>query len=267
MLKRKSFIIGAVLALVMVLGVAGCTSDELKALKGTLQKIDSVSGNLTVKLQDGSTQTFNFTDVKIDTIRQTLGNATLEVGDQVTVRLHKNGDLTNIAVNVAEVRGVIKSLGSDNVAISTEHNVDITLRVTPDISIVIDGKNSPTFADLKVGQEIEAKYNVSTMIALRIHLETTEEGRDIDGIIKSLDSIKKTITITTNKHIDTTLLVTSDTAIFINDKGQSAFSDFQVGQRVEANYDLSSMNALKITVEEQNGNAWGKGHDNGKGND
>jgi hypothetical protein len=44
MLKRKSFIIGAVLALVMVLGVAGCTSDELKALKGTLQKIDSVSG-------------------------------------------------------------------------------------------------------------------------------------------------------------------------------------------------------------------------------
>jgi uncharacterized protein YuzE len=163
MQKRKSIIFGAVLAVVMLLSVAGCTPGELQALQGILQKVDSASGNITVKLQDGSTQTFNFTDVNVETIRQALGNATLEIGDQVMVKVHKNGSVADIDVQNAEVEGIIKSLGTNSVTITTEHMVDVTLQVTTDTIIRIEDKAIATFADLKIGQTVEAKYNVSTL--------------------------------------------------------------------------------------------------------
>jgi Cu/Ag efflux protein CusF/uncharacterized protein YuzE len=267
MLKRKSIIFGAVLAVIMLLAVAGCTPGELQALQGILEKVDSASGNITVKLQDGSTQTFNFTDVSVETIRQTLGNATLEVGDQVMVRIHKNGDIANIDVQNAEVEGVIKSLGTSSVTITTEDMLDVTLQVTTDTGIRIDAKASASFADLALGQTVEAKYNLNTMMAARIHVDTGEEYWDIDGTVKAVDASVKTITIATDKGVDITLLVTPDSTIFIQGEGKSAFSDLAVGQQVEARYDPSTMAALRIMVENHKGNAWGQGHDKGKGND
>jgi hypothetical protein len=267
MIKRKGFIWGAVLAVVMLLSVAGCTPGELQALQGILQKVDSASGNIIVKLQDGSTQTFNFTDVNVETIRQALGNATLEIGDQVLVKVHKNGSVADIDVQNAEVEGVIKSLGTASVTITTEDMDEVTLLVTPDTSISIDDKAISTFADLKAGQTVEAKYNVTTMNAARIHVDTGEEDRDIEGVVKSVDAAVKTVTVTTDKGADVTLLVTPDSAIFIQGEGKSAFSDLEAGQRIRVRYDLASMSALRIMVENQKGNAWGKGHDNGKGND
>jgi hypothetical protein len=108
MLKLKPFLRVTILAVVILLGVAGCTPSEIQSIEGTLQNIDSVSGNVTVKLKDGSTNTFNFTDVNVETIRQALGSASLEIGDQVTIKVHKNGDVDELDVRNAEVgtRGV-----------------------------------------------------------------------------------------------------------------------------------------------------------------
>jgi hypothetical protein len=170
MIKRKPLLLAAILAVVMLVGVAGCTPGEIQALQGTVQNVDSVSGNVTVKLKDGSTKTFNFTDVKVETIHQALGSASLEIGDQVTVKAHKNGNVEELDAQNAEVNGVIKSLGTDNVTITTEKKGDITLQVTSETRIKINDKGTDSFSDLKLGQKVEAKYDVTSKKALRINV-------------------------------------------------------------------------------------------------
>jgi len=170
MIKRKPFLLAAVLAVVMLVGVAGCTPAEVQALQGTVQNVDSVSGNVTVTLKDGSTQTFNFADVTVDTIRQALGGAGIQIGDNVTIKAHKNGDSEELDAQNAEANGVIKSLGADNVTITTKKHGDITLQVTSETRIRINTKGTDTFSDLKVGQQVEAKYDVASQKALRINV-------------------------------------------------------------------------------------------------
>ncbi len=253
MLKRKPFLLAAILAVVMLVGVAGCTPGEIQALQGTVQNVDSISGNVTVTLKDGSTKTFNFTDVKVETIRQALGSASLEVGDQVTVKASKNGKVKGLEVQKAEVGGVIKSLGTDNVTITTKKKGDITLQVTSDTRIRIEDKGTANFSDLKVGQKVEAKYDVTSKNALRINVELAEEEDEdegeIEGIVKAIDTTNKTVTITTEKKGDITLQVTSETVIRIEDEGTAAFSDLKVGQKIEAEYDVNSMKAVKLTID------------------
>jgi hypothetical protein len=249
MLKRNPFLLAVILAVVMLVGVAGCTPGEIQALQGTLQTIDSVSGNVTVKLKDGSTKTFNFADVKVETIRQALGSASLEIGDQVTIKASKNGEVKGLEVPKAEVGGIIKSLGTGNVTITTKKKGDITLHVTSDTRIRIEDKSTAAFSDLKIGQEVEAKYDVSTKNALRINVDMEEEEGEIEGIIKVLDTANKTVTITTEKKDDITLKVTSDTVIWIEDDGTAAFPDLKVGQKVEAKYDVSAKNAVKLDID------------------
>jgi Cu/Ag efflux protein CusF len=271
MLKRKLFWLPAILAIVMMVGVVGCTPAELQALQGTLQNVDSVSGNVTVKMKDGTTQTFNFTDVKLETIRQTLGNATLEIGDQVTVRAHRNGKVEQVDVENAEVHGIIKELvagtgtGTGTMTITTIKKGDITLNITPDTKIRIEDKGTAAFADLKAGQEVEAKYEVSSMNTLRINVEINDEEGEIEGTIKSIDTTANTVTITTQKKGDIVLKVTPKTIIRIEDKGTAALSELKAGQKIEAKYDVSTMEALKLNVENGDDEQDGENNNNHQG--
>lgn len=102
--KRKSLLVGILLAAMLVtVGVSGCTPDELTALEGIFQNMDSVSGTITVQLTDGSTQTFNFSDVKAETIRQALGDLSIEAGDTVILQVDGNGDVQEIEGNNNDV--------------------------------------------------------------------------------------------------------------------------------------------------------------------
>jgi hypothetical protein len=243
MLKRKLFFsVGGLISLVMLIGIVSCTPAEIQALQGTLQNVDSISGNVTVKLNDGTTNTFNFNDVKIETIRQSLGGATLEIGDQVTVRIRTNGHIEEVDAHYAEAGGVINSLGTGNVTFTSKKG-DITLNVTPDTKIRIEDKGNATSVDLKVGQKIEAKYDVST------NNDGKHDGAEISGTIKTIDKANQTFTITNQKRGDVILNVTSGTVIRNEDKGTAAFIDLKTGQKIEATYDLNTKNAIKLTVE------------------
>jgi hypothetical protein len=254
MLKRKPFLLAAILAVVMVMGVAGCTQADVQALQGTLKNVDSVSGNVTVTLKDGTTRTFNFTDVKVDTIKQALGNANLEIGDQVTVKVRKDGHVEEVDVKYAEVHGVIKGVGTDNVTITTKKQGDVTLKVTSETKIRIGDKGTANLTDLKIGQQAEVKYDVTTKNALRINADAgkDEEKRnegETEGAVTATDNNTKTVTIKTEKGENITLNVTSNTTIRIEDHRTAAFSDIQVGQKIEAKYDKSNMNALRLVIE------------------
>jgi hypothetical protein len=119
---RKTFILATILAVTTLVGMPGCTPVELQALAGTLQNVDTVSGNVTVTLKDGTTKNFNFADVKVATIAQSLGGASLQVGDNITIKTNKNGDIEEIDTNNAEVTGVIQSVGTNNITITTTAN-------------------------------------------------------------------------------------------------------------------------------------------------
>jgi hypothetical protein len=169
--------IGLAAGALLLIGTA-CTPGELQALEGTLQNMDTVSGNVTVKLKDGGIQTYNFNDVSVSTIRQALGKASIEIGDSVTIRRDRDGKVRRVEARAAEVEGVIKSLGTANVTITDDHKKDITLKVADNTSIRLGEDAKGTFADLRVGQSVEAKYDVVSGNAIRISLETEDDVED-----------------------------------------------------------------------------------------
>ncbi len=248
MLARK-LILPGILAAVMAVAAAGCTPAEIRALQGTLQNIDSISGNVTVKLKDGTTQSFNLTDVKVDTVRQALGKASLEIGDEIVVKARRDGKVQGIETERAEVGGVIKSLGTSNLTITTKKQGDITLIVTPNTTI--RDRGAANFSALQVGQRVEVKYEVSTMTALRINVNNEDATGEAEGVIQAIDTGNKTITITTNKSGNITLTVTANTSIRVEEKGTATFADLKVGQRIEAKYDVATMTAIKLKVEDE----------------
>jgi hypothetical protein len=249
MLKNKYFWLATVLIAALLFGAVGCTATELQAMQGTLDIVDSVSGTVTVTLKDGSTQTFNFDDVTIDTLKEALGNSTLEIGDQVIIRTNKHGDIEEVRVRYAVAEGVVTEIGDDNFTLVTDKNVNLTLNVTSDTLIRIEDNQTGVFSDLQVDQNVEAKYDVNTLNALRIIINPEEQAGFIQGTIQSLDDGDNTITIRTVKGGEITLYVTSDTVITVNNKGTGIFTDLQEDQDVKVHYDIDSLVASKIKVE------------------
>ncbi len=259
MLKRIP-ILGALLAAAMLVGTAGCTPAELQALQGTLKNVDSVSGNVTVTLKDGTTRTFNFTDVKVDTIKQALGSATLEIGDNVTVKI-RDRHVEEVQADYAEVDGTIKGVGTANVTVTTKKQGDITLGVTANTTIRKEGKVL-TLSDLKTGEQVEVKYDVASENALRINVAGSFEERNagIEGVVVSTNTTLNTVTIGTSRGDDVTLNVTGNTTIRIEDDRTGALGDIQAGQKIQAVYEKGTMNALKISVEINDRNNQGQNH-------
>jgi hypothetical protein len=175
MTGQTPIILVAISAVFLLLAVTACTPGELQSLEGILQNVDMVSGNVTVKLKDGSTKNFNFNDVKVETIRQALGNASLDIGDQIVVRASKKGEVKGIEVQSAEIEGTIKNLSTGNITIATQKKGDISINITPETVIKIEDKGTAAISDLIVGQKVEAKYDVKSMKALRITVNINEE--------------------------------------------------------------------------------------------
>lgn len=76
--------------------------------------------------------------------------------------------------------------------------------------------------------------------------EIKVESAKVWGIIKELGT--DSVTITVEGEGDIVLQVTPDTAIEIEDEDEASFEDLEVGQHVEAKYDVVSLEALEIEV-------------------
>jgi outer membrane lipoprotein-sorting protein len=191
MFKRNPAIVLILLSLVIVLGlgVTACTPEELQALQATLKNVDSATGNVTVTLRDGTSKTFNFSDVTVETIRQALGNASLIIGDNITVRANRDGEVKKLQVKNAEAGGPIKAIATDNtnITIITKKG-DLTVKVTEQTIIRMGDKvekgSTVKLTDLKVGYRAEIKYDVSNNEALRINVNSgivNSKGQNSDN--------------------------------------------------------------------------------------
>jgi len=259
--KRKILLIGIlIVAMLVTMGFTGCSSEQLMALQGIIQNADTLSGTITVKMKDGSIQTFNFSDVKAQPVIAALGGLSLEPGDPVIIKQDKNGKVQEVVGNFSEVDGIINGLGTHSVNITAEQGANITLEITPETVIRIEDGGVVNSTALQVGQQVQAKYDVTNLKALRIEIQDHEqqgnhqgEGEHaakgkIEGAIAAIDTGSGNVTITTQEKGDITVHVTSNTTIRFEDKGTGVFADLQLGLQVQAEYDVSSMDALRIQV-------------------
>jgi hypothetical protein len=202
MIKRKSVLLGTILAVILLAGATSCAPGDLKTFEGVLQKVDSLSGNVTVTLTDNTTMTFNLKDVDLTALRKAMGNPDLEPGDNVTIKKDRNGEVKELKSPYAVVQGTIKSLSTENVT-STTANVtaavnkmtitagegDITLLVTPKTMILGWGSKKPVFNDLKVGQRVVVRYEVSAKQAISITINADgkiQENKKFNSENKSM---------------------------------------------------------------------------------
>jgi hypothetical protein len=171
-----------------VVGFTGCSAEQLITLQGVIQNADTLSGTITVKMKDGSIQTFNFSDVKAETVIAALGGLSIEVGDEVTIKVDESGEVQEIEGSFAELEGFVQGLGADSVDIATEEGGSITLQITAETvihiedfdDIGIDNGGAADFTALQVGQQVEARYDVTSLEAVRIEIEDADRGSEQD---------------------------------------------------------------------------------------
>ncbi len=177
---------------------------------------------------------------------------------QVSSQSHgtqSEGDGTAIDVQVegpeeCEIEGTITQIDLDanTVTISSEYDDwGVTVNVTPDTIIEVEGIETPTIADLAVGQYVEAVYASDTQDAFRIEVQNEEEEGYAEGPITAIDPVAGTITIDCYGS-PVTLFVTASTKIEKNDD-VAGFGDLQVGDEGMAEYNTTTMIAKEIEVE------------------
>ncbi len=192
-------------------------------------------------------------------------------GKSVTFPKLRVGDKLNISFDVAtklakdisadssryEIHGSIEAVDSvaNSVTIASEEGGNsVTVKVSSTTIITRHGV-AATFADLVIGDKVEAKYNSATMLASLIKLES-EDG-EFYGTIAAVNIAGNTVTVTPELGgADVVLKIALSTVIKRADK-VVALGALQVGDRVEAKYDSLTMIASVIESESEGGEVHG----------
>jgi hypothetical protein len=153
-----------------------------------------------------------------------------------------------------EVSGTISAidLTANTVTITAEYDGgDVTVNVTADTIIEIEGLEAPTIADLTVGQDVEVVYASDTQDAFRIEVVNEDEEGYAEGPITAIDPVAGTITIDCYGS-PVTLFVTASTKIEKNDE-TAVFADLVIGDSGMAEYNTVTMIAKEVEVESDEG--------------
>jgi hypothetical protein len=190
-MKMKKILVplGIFVAAVLLLGISSCSAADMKYLQGILQKVDGLSGNVTVTLDDGQTLTFNLADINLDDILASSDNVGLETGDHLRIQMQNHGKVKAVEFKNTNITGVIKAIGTDNatVTITTPKNGDITLKFTAETLVVVNAKGRTTAADLQTGQTVYVRYDTATMTAEKIRVNTATVGWENRGTKQGVD--------------------------------------------------------------------------------
>lgn len=256
------------LAPVVLLAAVACTAAEAQALEGVLENVDSVSGEVTVKLKDGSTVTLNLEDVSVATLGDAVGAASLEPGDEVSLEVADDDEdvVTSVKTHRAEVDGTIQSVDVDaqTVTVTAENGVDFTVKVTPETKIEAEETDgSATLADLAVGLQVEVKYDVDTETAIKIEVEDDHDHDDEDkgefeGVITVINGDTKEITLRAENGVEASYTVVSDTRL---KDGVNTFADLQVGMKAQVKFDRATNKLLEVEAKGEEDHNDGHEHD------
>lgn len=248
------------------------SSNNIKQLSATGAAVSTRTGGVVgvhsgtgvVQLDSGSFGTNAHTRIIRNGQISTLG--TLTAQDQVVAHVKPGGTAshgakstnagggTAIDVQVdgpeeCEIEGAITAIdrAANTVTIGSEYgDWDVTVSVTPDTLIEVEGVEAPTIADLAVGEYVEVVYASDTQNAFRIEVENEEEQGYAEGPITAIDPSAGAITIDCY-GLPVTLFVDASTKIEKDDE-PALFADLKVGDEVMSEYNTATMIAKKIEV-------------------
>jgi len=252
MFKSRQHLLVGFLMLASLLGLSACTgsvsSGNTLSLEGVLGKIDSISGDVTVILNDGSTVEFNLKDVTVENIRETSGDVSLEMGNVVSINRGQNGKVTDLKVNAAEIEGIIKTVDAKQkkIIITLDTKEQLTLNVTGTTSIAFTNNETVSLGQLVQGQMVNIIYEVRSKNALKIRInQENDKIKTLQGKIASIDAQAKTVTVQYVTGLGSlTLQVTPLTKIFVN--RVSTFESLFIGMDVKIKFNPDTNELLKI---------------------
>jgi ferric-dicitrate binding protein FerR (iron transport regulator) len=143
---------------------------------------------------------------------------------------------------VASAKNSITVLTTDD-----DEIVDLTLRLAPNVAVVLNAKPAGV-DDLKVGRQVRIKLSADRLTVVEIQQEVriqdapglniagpNQLGPDeIDGVLKVVDAVKKSIVVRTaqaGKFVDRTIGLTDDLEVLLNGDEGSLF-DLKPGMQV-----------------------------------
>jgi len=256
MMKRVAYALMVLFVSFGMLGVAApvFALGNQRALKGTIVALNSKTHTLTVAPLHGN-------QVQIRVARNTpisrqgrAGNfAKLRVGDKVNLKFNaSNKQASDIddAPGAFDIHGTVQAVDTtaSTITIASEDGGNsVTLNVDSTTIIQRNG-SAATLADLLAGDKVEAKYNSATMLASLIKTEV--EDSELEGTVAALDTTANTLTISPADGSANVTLNIAVSTVFLRDDTVVAFTDLQVGDSVQAEFDSTSMIASKIEVDD-----------------
>ncbi len=233
-------------------------------VEGKIAAVDVAANTVTITPKKGGADVVLSVDAstKIKRNGKKVAIADLQVGDKANAKYNPASMLASKieaknksgnGSSGSELKGVIAGVDTtaSTVTITPKSGgANVTLNVDANTSIKRNGK-SAGLADLLVGDNVEAKYDPSSMLASKLEVHSASGGSKfakVKGSIAAVDVAGGSVTVTPSMGgADVVLKVDSSTIIKKND-ALIGLADLQVGDMVEAKYDSSTMLASKIEV-------------------
>ena len=238
----------ATLVAMLLLGAGACTGDAGEVLRGILQNVDSVNGQITIVTDDGRTVTLTIaTDGTIETDGTDAAIEALAPGAVVEYELNDGELVQHLDVHQAQVEGVIVAVEGNQITVENERGRQITVEVTGATRIELEEHFPGTIADLVVGLEVEIKFDPESLVAYKVDVE--EEEAEVEAIVVEVDG--DALTIETERGRRLTVVVGLATRIELDDDIPGTIADLAVGTEMEVKFNPSTFQALRVEVEDE----------------
>ena len=243
----------AMLAPLMLLAALGCEGLEAELVRGILQDVDTVNGEITITTNDGKTITLNIdttASVETDGAGSTLPSSfqTLEPGISVEVELDADGKgVRGIVARLAQAKGTLVAIEGNEVTVESSRGHQATVFVTEQTRIRLEDDFPGQLADLTLGSEVKIKFDPVTRVAFKI--DTEDEEAKIEGSI--VKAVADAVTVETKRGRRLTLAIGDRTRIELGDDFRGTYADLRVGDQVEVKFDPFTRTAYEIEVEDQ----------------
>jgi hypothetical protein len=226
-------------------------------VRGTITKITGTTG---VAITTASGTVVNLTvatttTIFLDGAPSHIGNLTpgmraeavylvsaLNTGTAITIEASDRGSVTG------EITKVTSTATTNTLVITPNTGPAVTLTVPSTATITLDGK-AAAFADLKVGQHVEAAYTINALnagVATRVH---AFDHVTVKGTITKATSTATTNTLVikpSNGGPSVTLTVPTGTPITLDGK-KATFADLVAGMPVTASYTTTGLDTGTAT--------------------
>jgi Domain of unknown function (DUF5666) len=228
------FLIGLIASFAVIASPAGAKKGKAHAFAGVVQSVGTDS--ITVKPRKGDPVTVQVNgDTKIVVNHKAGKLADIEVGYRALIK-GKRGEPAK-AIRAYEVpaagtvvAGKVTSTGGDSITLQKRDGSSVTIGVTPDTKILVNGK-AATLADVETGYHAVVRRTAPDGPAAVIRAYEKKEGGQkllVRGVVDSVGS--DSITLKGHGSATLTIHVTAQTVIRVG--GQAgALSDIKAGYR------------------------------------